>query len=167
MTHTGWSPLLLLLLLLASSANAQTDGMAELASALNKNVEAIDRLAPSMNSLVHAWDTDMKPSVDDALKLVNATLDRFDETMAYAKGTLIPLVLGLATLWVVLCCVSIVMCVVLPSRTKKPKKDKTLPVRGGGWGSEEAPLGRGVSPLDFRPSSSTVPRLKYHSGDGY
>lgn len=106
---------------LPHASRAQLEGMADLASALNKNVEAVDRLAPSMAALTQMgdkafdkWDTSMKPSVDDALKMVNATLDRYDNTMSYVQGTLIPMVFGFGTLWIVLCSTSIVLCVVLP-----------------------------------------------------
>lgn len=77
------------------------------------------------------WDTsvkptvdDLRPSIDEALGLGRSALARIDDTVGFAKNTLLPVVIVAVTVWVAICSAAGVLCCVIRKKRSKHKIDE-------------------------------------------
>lgn len=95
-------------------------------SSMQPSVENIRKLGQDalvdVDKILDTWNYSMAPKVDDALYQMDRALDTVDESISkvddivsYVK-MLVPLLLGIGSMWAALCCISSCMCFAAVSR---------------------------------------------------
>lgn len=84
---------------------------------------SVSKIETMGRDALHAWDDSMKPRLDealskadDAIRVVNSTLDRWDATLSYVRTGIIPLVIALGSTWSAVCLISACICCCSPMR---------------------------------------------------